>query len=105
MHGSSGSQSLLAPTVSRRLRVGLPLVAGVVALLSLLRTLMGAASSGTWALAVRSPLAAILLVLLCAALLAMERWPESTFIRRLTCAGAAVVALLILWAAIVRRAR
>jgi PAS domain S-box-containing protein len=66
----------------------------MVALLSVLATLLGAPSLGAWALVVRSPLAAILLVLLCAALLAMEKWPESAFTRPLTCAGAAVVASL-----------
>jgi PAS domain S-box-containing protein len=94
MRDPSGARALFSPLAARRLRVGLVLATGMVVLLSLLGAILGQSTASPWVPAVRSPLAAALLLALLAALLGMETWPGSALVRNLTCGLAAVVALV-----------
>ena len=89
-------RSVLSPEVVRRLRLGLSLAAGLVAILSMLGTFFGASllSALGRGLVPMSPLAVGQVILLAGAILLMDGRPGSVAVRRLAFAMAAIVALL-----------
>lgn len=95
MNESSSPQTPALTQAPPRLKSGLALAAGILGLLVLISTLLGAKTLAAlgWGLVPMSPVAAAMVALLSAAILLMQARSSSAAIRLLACALALLVAL------------